>query len=234
MAENDIMTLDEYVKLPQKYIVSGGFDEDEIRYKLIIGRQLEKVREAVLTNASDWPDLVQRTYIQNKINFVRHNDTYPLRHWVGYKPDDARDALRALWAKDDTPIRDRLEAFIPRVPDPDPRYPFHGGNRAWTRLRLLSPLLMALDPRKYPPCAKESFVASYKRTGYPMPPKGADEAALYEHALGFLDKIVKRAAARGFVRPCNRLEAQSIVWSYQWPKERFGTNLPDTAGERAS
>ena len=155
MAENTL--LDEYVTLPQRYIVSGGLDKDEICYKLDIGGQLAKVREAVLTSASDWPDLVQRTYQQSNINFVQHRDMYPLNDWIDNKPDEALKALQAFWAKDDTPIRDRLEAFIPRVPDPDPRYPFHGGDRAWTRLRMLSPLLMALDPTKYPAMCKGIF-----------------------------------------------------------------------------
>ena len=44
---------------------------------------------------------------------------------------------------------------------------------------------------------------------------------MYEHALGFLDRLVERAKAKGFDRPCNRLEAQSLVWSYKYEKERI-------------
>lgn len=210
----EIMTLDEYVRLPQRYIVSGGLDKDEIRFKLVIGKNFAKAREAVLSGASDWIDVVKGEYNQNKTNnIVIHQDTYPLHHWVDNKPDEALKAMQELWAKDDTRIRDRLEAFIPCVPDP-PRYPFQGGNRAGTRLRLLSALLMALDPKKYPPYRVKLFEAAYRRTGYDMLPRSADEADRYEHALGFLDKIIERAAAKGFVRPCNRLEAQSVVWSY--------------------
>ena len=55
-----------------------------------------------------------------------------------------------------------------------------------------------------------------------MPPKRTDEGTVYEHALGFLDSLVERAKANGFDRPCNRLEAQSLVWAYHDAEERFG------------
>ena len=232
MAENENMTLDEYVTLPQRYIVSGGLDRDEIRYKLRIAQSIAKARAVVLEGASDWREVLMPACRQKNNNLVNFRSEGALSDWIYGHPDDALDAMRALWAEDDTPISDRIRDFVPRV-KPGPKYQ-NGFVRPGTSLRLIAALLMALDPKEYPPFMITSFKKAYERTGYPMPPKGADEAALYEHALGFLDKLVKRAAARGFVRPCNRLEAQSIVWSYQWPKEIFGTNLPDTAGKRAS
>ena len=211
----EIMTLDEYVRLPQKYIVSGGLDKDEIRYKLRIAQNIAKARVAVLKGASDWREILMPACRQKNNNLVNFRSEGALSDWIYGHPDDALDAMRALWAEDDTPISDRIRDFVPRV-QPGPGYEdnFKGKGPA-TRMRLISVLLMALGPTKYPPYGKRYFVKEgYKRTGYPVPPKGADEAALYEHALGFMDKIVKRAAARGFVRPCNRLEAQSVVWSY--------------------
>ena len=224
MAENKIMTLDEYVKLPQKYIVSGGLDEDE-GFKLVIGKNFAKAREAVLKDANDWIEIVTWAYDMSRArSIVTFKDTHPLRMWMNSEPAEALEAMQALWAEDDTPIPERIRVFNARIPDP-PTFPMKG---VGTRLRLFSALAMALDPKKYPPYRATLFKAAYERTGYPMPPKGADEAALYEHALEFLDNIVKRAAARGFVRPCNRLEAQSIVWSYRFP-ERFVSDLPDAA-----
>ena len=217
MAENENTSLDEYLRLSQRFIASGGLD-GEVDYKLVIAENLAKAREAVLSSASDWRELIERGYDQNKTNsMVTHRDTYPLRDWIGKKPDEALEAVQAFWAEDDAPIRDRLETFIPRVPDPTlPEYPFHGGNRAGTRLRLLSALLMALDPKQYPPYRETIFKLAYRRTEYPMPPKGADEAAVYEHALEFLDKLVERTKDLRFSRPSNRIEAQSIVWTYSW------------------
>jgi len=229
MADNTL--LDEYVTLPQRYIVSGGLDKDE-GYKINIGRQFEKARRAVLAGDSNWPALVKTGFANNLVSWRIFR---ALHTWIDTKEDDALDAMQALWAEDDTSVRDRIRNFVPRV-QPGPGYEDNfKGKRQATRMRLISVLLMALGPTKYPPYGKRYFVKEgYKRTGYPVPPKGADEAVLYEHALEFLDELVERAAARGFVRPCNRLEAQSIVWSYRFPKRFVVPDLPDAAGERAS
>ena len=208
----DDTLLDEYVTLPQRYIVSGGLDRDEIRYKLRIAQNIAKAREAVLTGASDWREILKPAYRKKNNNLVDWRNEGALATWIYGHPDDALDAMQALWAKDDTPISDRIRDFVPRV-KPAPKYA-NGFKRPSQSLRLIAALLMALDPKQYSPYMVTLFEAAYRLTGYPMPPRGADEATRYEHALGFLDKIVKRAAARGFVRPCNRLEAQSVVWSY--------------------
>ena len=208
----EIISLDEYVRRPQEYIASGGLDSEEVEYKLAIGRQLGEAREATLAGKSDWINVVKKAYDQSRTNnLVTHRDTWPLHHWIDHEPGDALETLQAFWAKDGTPVGTRLKAFIPHVPDP-PRYPFQGGRRVGTRLRLLSALLMALDPNKYPPFRMTFFNKAYKRIGHELPPKDADEAAVYEHALGFLDKLIERTQALKFARPKNRLEAQSVVW----------------------
>lgn len=215
MADNTL--LDEYVAWPQEYIDSGRLDNDE-GYKSGVGKRLEEARKAVLSRDPKWPALVKDGLAVNLVHWITVN---ALHSWIKSKPDDALDAMQALWAEDDTPIRDRIRNFVPRV-QPGPGYEddFNGPG---TRLRLISVLLMALGPTTYPPYGERYFVKEgYKRTGYPRPPKGTDEAELYEHALGFLDKIVERAAAQGFARPCNRLEAQSVVWAYQDAEKRFG------------
>ena len=226
MAEKENMTLDEYVTWPQEFINSGRLDNAE-GYKSGVGKRLEEARKAVLSVDPKWPALVKDGLAVNLVHWITVN---ALHSWIKSKPDDALDAMRALWAEDDTPIRDRIRNFVPRV-QPGPGYEddFNGPG---TRLRLISVLLMALGPTTYPPYGERYFVKEgYKRTGYPMPPKGADEAALYEHALEFLNELVERAAAQGFARPCNRLDAQSIVWSYKWAKERFGERSQGTPVE---
>ena len=219
MAENENMTLDEYVEWPQEYINSGRFDNDEIDYKLPVAENFAKAREAVRNGANDWRERVTWAYQQSRSrNIVTFRDTHPLRMWMNSEPDEALEAMQALWAEDDTPIPERIRVFNSRIPDP-PTFPVKG---VGTRLRLFAALTMALDPLKYPPFMITIFKNAYERTGYPMPPKEADEATLYKYALEFLDSLVERAKVRGFDRPCNRLEAQSLVWSYQWAKKRFG------------
>lgn len=221
MAENEIMTLDEYVKKPQEFIRSGGLDKLEIDYKLIIGRKLKEARKAVLTGDPNWPALVRRGLANN---LVEWRAAAVLFRWFKLNPGDALDAMQALWAEDDTPILDRIRDFIPHVPE-DPDYPknFRGPG---TRLRLISALLMALDPMKYPPFKTMEFKKAYEITGQDGPPPGSDPADMYEYALEFLDELVDLAKALPSVRPCNPLEAQSVVWSYRFP-ERFVTKQPD-------
>ena len=223
MAENEIMTLDEYVKLPQEYVNSVRFDKDEIHYKLIIGRKLKEARKAVLARDSNWPALVKRGLASN---LVEWRAATVLFRWFKLNPADALDAMKALWAKDDTPIPDRIRDFVPRVPeDPDHPTNFRGPG---TRMRLISALLMALDPLKYPPFKTTEFKNAYKITGQDGPPPDSDPADMYEYALEFLDELVELAKALPSSRPCNRLEAQSMVWSYRFP-ERFVSDLPDAA-----
>lgn len=215
----EIMTMDEYVTWPQDYIESGGLDKYEIDYKLRIAENIAKARVAVLKGASDWREILMPACRQKNNNLVNFRSEGALSTWIYGNRDAALDAMRDLWAEDDTPISDRIREFVPRV-KPDPKYQ-NGFVRPGTSLRLIAVLLMALDPKQYPPFMITIFKNAYERTEYPMPPKEADEATLYEHALEFLDKLVERAKDLGFDRPCNRLEAQSIVWSYLDP-ERFG------------
>ena len=80
---------------------------------------------------------------------------------------------------------------------------------------------MGLDVEQYPPFKTESFKRAYGQTGYDRPQRGADEAALYEHALGFLDRFIKEASERGLTLR-HRLDAQGVVWQLDW-RSRHGS-----------
>ena len=224
MAENEIMTLDEYVEWPQEFLASEEFFRLEGAepggWKFEVGSGLSRAREAVLSS-DDSSSIEQVTKEFNKgdtgkLFFFIDGD--PLNKWFKEKPDDALQPLKTLWTEDGTPIAERIRTFVEQVP---PRG--NGFKSPGSRMNVVSILLMALDPERYPPL-KVTFLRKegYARTGYPMPPNDPDAGALYEHALGFLDEIVKRAAALRYPKPSNRLEAQSLVWSYQWAKKRFG------------
>ena len=91
-----------------------------------------------------------------------------------------------------------------------------------TRMRPISVLLMALDVDQYPPFKTTEFDMTYKSIGYAVPPTDADEASLYEHAIGFLDRFIEEAKQRGLDMPKSRLEAQSLVYGVT-------ANLSDSA-----
>ena len=78
-------------------------------------------------------------------------------------------------------------------------------------MNVISVLLMGLDVERYPPFRVGVFNNAYERTGYDRPDGDADEAALYEHALGFLDRFIEEAAKRG-LELRHRLDAQSVIW----------------------
>ena len=81
---------------------------------------------------------------------------------------------------------------------------------------------MALDVEQYPPYKTEAFRLAYGRTGDEIPYQGAGEVALYEHALGFLDRFIWEAKKRG-LELRHRLHAQSLVWLSKYPEN---WNLP--------
>ena len=68
-----------------------------------------------------------------------------------------------------------------------------------------------MNVETYPPFRTRLFEKAYDLTGYSQAPDGATEAAMYEHALGFLDRLIDEAAERGLTLR-HRLDAQSVVW----------------------
>ena len=89
---------------------------------------------------------------------------------------------------------------------------------------------MALGPEQNPPFKWTEFKKAYKALAYPESPKDADEAAMYEHAMSFLDTLTREAKARGFSKPSNRLEAQSVVWKNEFFPDPYPTDGSDTDG----
>jgi 5-methylcytosine-specific restriction enzyme B len=80
------------------------------------------------------------------------------------------------------------------------------GGRPAVRLNLVSFLLMALDPTRYPVYDARAFARGYALAGEAPPPPEADEGAVYEHALAFLDRLVAARPALG-----HRLNAAAVL-----------------------
>ena len=194
----------EYVQCAQKYLASGRLEEEEIEFKLRIGKNLEAVREAVLTSIGSWGDQLKKTLATPDFNLIHNIPLSKIRHWIDDSPKDALKAMQAIWTKDDLPVADRISSICSALPE---SISGHG-----TRMNIASVLLMGLDIEKYPPFQTRIFEQAYERTGYEQPVKGADEAALYGHALGFLDRFIEEAASGGLTLR-HRLDAQSVVWA---------------------
>ena len=193
----------EFVSRTKAYIDTGRLQDDEIDYKVDIARKVAEAREAVLTKAEGWAGLVKRGIAGHFIYNVQQSR---FRNWIDESPEDALRALSAIWTKEDPPVSERIRAFSSVARSSATRIT---GSGTWATI--VSQLLMGLDVEQYPPYRTNPFKEAYKRTGYEQPDRNADEAALYEHALGFLDQFIEEARTRGLELP-HRLGAQSAVW----------------------
>ncbi len=193
---------DRFVGRARAYVATGRLEEEEINYKLRIGQRLAEAREAVLDGAEGWEDLVKRGIGGNLIFSISQAR---LRAWVDESPGDALTALRDLWTRDDSGVAERVARFCSLFP----RSAVSGPG---TRMTIVSVLLMGLNVERFPPFRVGVFDPAYELTGYDGPEANWDEAAIYEHALGFLDRFIEEAVARD-LELHHRLDAQSVVWA---------------------
>ena len=211
---------DEFVQRAQAYVDTGKLENQEIDYKVEIARKLAAARTAVLNESDGWADLVKRG-IAGKL-IVGFNQS-KFRKWIDASPDDALQALREIWAHDTPSVYDRIGAYFRQNPHPKIKGP-------GSRMNVASVLLMGpLDAQRYVPFNKEVFGKAYDFTGYARPESKASEAALYEHALAFLDRFIDEASQRDLTLR-HRLDAQSVVWAIRRPDDV--DDDPMVAGQR--
>ena len=175
----DARNWDTYVRYAKEYIDRGTLAADEIDYKLGIAQKLGAARRAVLDNAPGWSDLVKSGISGN---IVVHFSQSKIRDWMDSSPENARQALVALWTLNDVDVTDRIRGFCSQ-------FPTSAMSGPGTRMNVISQLLMGVDVETYPPFRISTFNDTYDRTGYTRPELKADEVALYAHALGFLDRV---------------------------------------------
>ena len=205
------MPWDAYIRHASEYLDTGRLEGWELGYKSEIGRKLAAAREAVLTGADDWDVQVKKGLTGNLVHFTQLAN---FRDWIDESSDEALEALKAIWADDESSVSKRIQDFTAIFPQE-----VTGG--LGTRMTTISQLLMGLDVEQFPPFRVTAFDDAYKRTGYEPRPEDADEAALYEHALGFLDRFIEEARQRGLpVR--HRLDAQSLVWIIPYQESETG------------
>ena len=197
---------DGLVRRAREYVDNGRL-EIENEYKVEIGSKLSEARRAALGSADDWASLVNAGLTNSNNNLIHYIQLAKVHDWINESSDDALNALQLMWTKDDSSV-------VARVRDFANRFPSSVASGPGTRANVVSVLLMALDVQQYPPFRIRAFNKAYESTGYEQPEQGADEAALYEHALGFLDRFVEEASKRGLTLR-HRLDAQSLVWAIQ-------------------
>ena len=197
----DSETWDKYCQRGQIYVDATNLENEA--FKLEIGRKVAEARKVVVVDGdADWASLVKRAISSILIHRVQLSK---FGNWLDGSPDDALSALRVIWMQDTLSVSERIRAF-------SKQFPPSVISGAGTRLNVISVLLMGLDIERYPPFRVGVFNNAYDATGFGRPGRGSDEAALYEHALGFMDKFIDEADKRGLVLR-NRLEAQAAIWN---------------------
>ena len=191
---------DEFVGYAQAYANNGGIEGE--RYKLDnIVPSVVAAREAVLQGKPDWDSLTEKAVRNHLINW---QNLPPFIRGIEQSPDEAFGALKDLWAEHDVSVVERIRAFCEQ-------FPWAEKLGKGSKVRNISVLLMGIDPYRYPPFMPTRFESAYERTQYDSPPSDADEATLYEHALGFLDRFIIEASKRGLTL-LHRLDAQGAFW----------------------
>ena len=195
---------DEYIRRAQRYFNTGLLDSEENDYKIELGRELAMARQAVIEGEPEWASLLKKGLPSG--NPITWRTKADFSDWLDDSPDSALDALQLIWAEDNSSITERIRTFTNLFPQSAIR------GREGTRARFISVLLMGLDVKDYPPFGLTVFNKAYDQTGYNRSESGSDEADLYDHALGFLDRFMEESAERG-LNLRHRLDAQSIVWA---------------------
>ena len=210
---------DDFLRRAKKYLKTVSLEEEEIRYKRRIGEEYAQARELVLQGSEEWGNAIRGA---NPENLLFHVNKSKLNDWTSKEPKAARQALRALWTTNGRPLAERITAFCEA-------FPKSVVSGAGSRTNLISVLLMGEDVWKYPPYRIRVMREAFAKTGYPPPQKDANEAKLYEHALGFLDRFIEEAEARD-ISVRHRLDAQSIVWGTLNFPVKEGEEKKDPAG----
>ena len=205
----------EYISRAKTYHSSGLMKTEEINYKVKIGEEISAVREAVLNNVADWVNQLDNAIPRN--NPIGWRARNKFLWWVEGSPENsevALQALKAVWAEDNSSYPERIRAFVSLLPSDALE-----GSKG-VQARFVATLLMGLDVHKYPPYAEQTFRRAYELTGYGRSDdENSDAATEYAHALGFLDKFIEEAKARD-LKLNSHLEAQSLVWALDSERDK--------------
>ena len=205
-----------FIGWARRFAEHSSFDRWERYYKEDISSNIDKAKSALMSGKDDWTQALDDAF-KPPNNLTRWSEHKPFLDWCMNNPETAAKALNSLWLETSS-LPAAIREFLSRVPTDSPS----GKN---TRAKIAAFLAMAIDPYEYPPFRVRTYQAGYKLTGYPSPASDADEADVYEHALGFLDKVLAEASNYG-LKLRDRLDAQSVLWSLT--AERFDDVLPES------
>lgn len=180
------------------------FDEWERDYKLRLAETLKPAVTGLSGEADETIEAFRKALRSKDQNIVRWQDFEPFVKWYRETLPTSHAAVTAVIEPGKLPA-ERIRSFLQQVPAQVIKSPA-------SRTTLASAFLFAFDARNLILFRASPFSWAYKQVGYPEPPGGADEAARYEHALGFCDRFMNEADQRG-LKLRDRLDAQGLIWT---------------------
>ncbi len=193
----------EFITWVRKFYEWKEFAREERQYKLEICQKLEQARDSLLKGKVDWQPLLKAALgAPNNLTPWQGNDRF--LKWCKEDSETARRTLEGLW-NSSLDFKDRLQSFLDNLPT-------EVLSGKGTRLNFASLLHMVLEPTDDPVYKVSVFQKGFELVGYDKPRRGATEVQLYEHAIGFLDRLAEEASARG-IDLQDRLDAQGVLWS---------------------
>ena len=202
--DTSMTDLERFVRWGSRFAEHPTFADLEIDYKVEIASYTRKAMSAIQYGDDDWLTKLKKSIQHPKNNLTIHYSHSRLLDWCSEHSEDAKEALQELWIKQ-TDIESAIREFSLRLPA-------DAVSGIGTRLRLISFLAMAIDPKKYPIFMATLFQKGYSLTGFEPPAEGADEATTYCNALNLLDAILEEARAHRLPLR-DRLDAQSVLWT---------------------
>ncbi|HET7768909.1 MAG TPA: AAA family ATPase [Chloroflexota bacterium] len=179
----------------ERFVTDAGFVDRELNPLLALGEQLRRARGAVLSRVKrhSWRAPLERALRAAADRALLAPET-PERvtEWCAETPEDAREALRALWGDVGLSPADHLGLFLHALPPRAARDPRE-------RLALATLLLGALDPMRFPPCLEVSNGDAE-----------SDPGLTYRGWLGALDDLLAEAERRGLAL-ASRLHAATVL-----------------------
>ena len=99
---------DEYIKRAKRLANTEERDRLENNYKVEIGGKLALARDAALAGANNWSNLVKSAIAGNLIFGILQAR---FRDWITESPDDALQALQAIWKREPSSVSARIRSF---------------------------------------------------------------------------------------------------------------------------
>lgn len=206
--------LDELLYWGSRFHELESYEAEERTYKLEVAGNMAQARDALVVGGDWYPRLKRAFGPPNNLTHWQLHDTFV--RWLNQDLGNAEKLLRRLWDHEGDPLA-RLADFF--VHFPKSVIPGLGG-----RTSLASVLMLAVDPRVYPPYRVAALHAAYKLAHFDAGDE-KDEVAMYRAALAFFDRLIERGREKG-VDLVDRLDAQSIAWCVvswdapeEWPAE---------------